>query len=79
MESIIKGLAGLKLLGLVLFAIVLAASLGYTLVAGPDDPESTHGYTAVCKDGTVLEPPGNVCGKEHGFLDHWTTAPTDAP
>ncbi|MFF6982456.1 hypothetical protein ACFZAV_33390 [Streptomyces sp. NPDC008343] len=70
MESVIKALVGLKILGLVLFAVVLAISLGYTFIVGPDDPESEHGSTAVCNDGTVLEPPWNVCGEEHGYLDH---------
>lgn len=75
MESVIKALVGLKVVGLVLFAAVLVISFVYTLVVGPADPESTHGETAVCKDGTVLQPPWNLCGQEHGYLDHWTTAP----
>ncbi|MFE2530434.1 hypothetical protein [Streptomyces sp. NPDC059371] len=76
METVIKVIVGLKVVGLVLFGVVLVISFGYTLVVGPDDPESTHGHTAVCKDGTVLTPPWNVCGEEHGYLDHWTTGPT---
>ncbi|SED26634.1 hypothetical protein SAMN05216532_4001 [Streptomyces sp. 2231.1] len=81
MESIIKALVGLKLVGLVLFVIAVAIGIGYTLAAGPEEPESTHGSTAVCKDGTVLSPPWNACGEEHGYLDHWTSrpAPTAAP
>ncbi|MFF2205220.1 hypothetical protein [Streptomyces sp. NPDC058145] len=79
MEHIIKAIVGLKLVGLVLFALVLAVSIVYTIAVGPDDPESTHGNTAVCKDGAVLEPPWNVCGEENGYLDHWTTGPSAAP
>jgi hypothetical protein len=75
METVIKAIVGLKLVGLVLFAVGLAISIAYTFVVGPDDPESKHGYTAVCKDGTVLAPPWNSCGKEHGYFDHWTTGP----
>lgn len=75
METVIKALVGLKLVGLVLFAVVVAVSIVYTLAVGPDDPESTQGNTAVCKDGTVLSPPWNVCGEEHGYLDHWTVDP----
>lgn len=75
METVIKAIVGLKVVGLVLFAVVLAVSIVYTLAVGPDDPESTHGSTAVCKDGIVLSPPWNQCGEEHGYLDHWTTGP----
>lgn len=75
METVIKAIVGLKVVGLVLFGVVLIISFAYTFVVGPDDPESKHGYTAVCKDGTVLAPPWNVCGKDHGYLDHWTTGP----
>ncbi|MFJ4550323.1 hypothetical protein ACIP4X_14015 [Streptomyces sp. NPDC088817] len=74
METVIKALVGLKLVGLVLFAIGLVISIAYTLAVGPDDPETKHGYTAVCKDGTVHAPPWNSC-KDHGYLDHWTTGP----
>ncbi|WP_328766905.1 hypothetical protein [Streptomyces sp. NBC_00286] len=82
METVIKAIVGLKLVGLVLFAVALVISFAYTFVVGPEDPESQHGYTAVCKDGTVLSPPWNHCGEEHGYLDHWTTTPastTEAP
>ncbi|MET7608966.1 hypothetical protein [Streptomyces avermitilis] len=75
MESVVKVLVGLKVAGLVLFAVVLVISFVYTLAVGPEDPASEYGRTAVCKDGTVLDPPWNLCGKEHGYLDHWTTAP----
>ncbi|MEU6802517.1 hypothetical protein [Streptomyces neyagawaensis] len=75
METVIKAIVGLKIVGLVLFVVVLVLSFAYTLVVGPDDPESPHGYIAVCKDGTVLEPPSNVGGEEHGYLDQWTTGP----
>ncbi|MFF3876011.1 hypothetical protein [Streptomyces sp. NPDC001978] len=75
METVIKVIVGLKVVGLALFVAVLAISVVYTIAVGPDDPESKHGSTAVCKDGTVLEPPWNVCGKERGYLDHWTTGP----
>ncbi|WP_406841895.1 hypothetical protein ACICHK_43700 (plasmid) [Streptomyces sp. AHU1] len=75
METVVKAVVALKVVGLVLFVVVLAISFAYTLVVGPDDPESSHGYTAVCRDGTVLAPPWNQCGKEHGYLDHWTTGP----
>ncbi|MFB6955474.1 hypothetical protein ACFCYB_00200 [Streptomyces sp. NPDC056309] len=75
METVIKALVTLKFIGLVLFAIGLVISFAYTLAVGPDDPETKHGYTAVCKDGTVLAPPWNACGQQHGYLDHWTTGP----
>ncbi|MGW2573003.1 hypothetical protein [Streptomyces sp. NPDC001537] len=76
METVTKAIVALKFVGLALFGVALVISLTYTIAVGPDDPESTHGSTAVCKDGTVLEPPWDVCGKEHGYLDHWTTAPS---
>ncbi|MEU3410371.1 hypothetical protein ABZ760_03720 [Streptomyces sp. NPDC006658] len=75
METVVRVIVGLKVAGLVLFAVVLVTSFAYTMAVGPEEPESTHGSTAVCKDGTVLEPPWNVCGESHGYLDHWTTAP----
>lgn len=77
METVIKVIVGLKVVGLALFAVALVVSFAYTFVVGPYDPESTHGRTAVCKDGTVLEPPSNVCGEDHGYLDHWTTGPAE--
>jgi hypothetical protein len=79
METVIKALVGLKLVGLALSAAVLAISIIYTLAVGPEDPESERGRTAVCKDGTVLAPPWNLCGKQHGYLDHWTKGPAIAP
>ncbi|MFF0136752.1 hypothetical protein ACFYRN_09925 [Streptomyces sp. NPDC005227] len=79
METVIKAIVGLKLVGLVLFVVVLIISVAYTFAVGPSDPESTHGTTAVCTDGTVLAPPWNVCGQEHGYLDHWTASPTRTP
>ncbi|MEU3293003.1 hypothetical protein ABZ722_11645 [Streptomyces longwoodensis] len=79
MENLIKGLVGLKVVGAVLFLSVFAVCAVYTAMEGPEDPETQHGYTAVCKDGTVLPPPWNVCGEAHGHLDHWTTAPTTTP
>ncbi|MFG3017855.1 hypothetical protein ACGFZQ_04765 [Streptomyces sp. NPDC048254] len=75
METVIKVIVGLKFVGLALFGVVLVISFVYTIAVGPDDPASKQGSTAVCKDGTVLQPPWNLCGQEHGYLDHWTTAP----
>ncbi|MGW3813439.1 hypothetical protein [Streptomyces sp. NPDC005046] len=43
METIIKVIIGLKVLGLVLFGVVLVISIVYTLAVDPDDPESRHG------------------------------------
>ncbi|MFE9813177.1 hypothetical protein [Streptomyces sp. NPDC005548] len=79
METVVRAIVGLKAVGLVLFGIVLVMSVGYTIVVGPDDPESKQGHTAVCKDGTVLAPPWSVCGEEHGYLDHWTMGPAATP
>lgn len=79
MDTLFKVIFGVKAVGAVLFAIGLAIAIVYTVATGAQDPETTHGYTAVCKDGTVLPPPWNSCGEGHGYLDHWTTGPTAAP
>ncbi|GGS97656.1 hypothetical protein GCM10010206_70550 [Streptomyces cinerochromogenes] len=75
METVVRVIVGLKVAGLALFAVVLVTSIAYTIAVGPEEPESTHGSTAVCEDGTVFQPPWNVCGESHGYLDHWTTVP----
>ncbi|UYQ63074.1 hypothetical protein [Streptomyces peucetius] len=62
------------------FAAMLAALAAWFLLNGsPGYKEPDHGSTAVCNDGTVLEPPWNSCGGEHDHLDHWTTAPSPRP
>lgn len=75
MENLIKALVAVKVLGAALFLLMLGVFVVSMVITGSDDPEDQHGYTAVCKDGTVLEPPWNQCGEQHGYLDHWTTAP----
>ncbi|MFI6105827.1 hypothetical protein [Streptomyces sp. NPDC051310] len=68
------GRAAIMVLGLITMAAVL---LFWALLNGsPGYDQPDHGFTAVCKDGTVLEPPWNLCGPEHGYLDHWTTTPS---
>lgn len=56
------------------FIAMLGLAIAYTLIV-PAEP-LPHEATAVCGDGTLLPPPDNKCGPEHGYWDHWTVTPT---